>query len=156
MENPIFRSRPGSRSVADVMTCVMALVPTLFAPVTALANGNEYLATQKGPNGGMLRMAEKYYFELGINRGKARIFVTDHRGKPQSTEGASGTLRLLSKGGAFTLALRPAGNNTLNGNDPRIAALPDLRGILSVTMKNENNLQARYVLVGKDAHSRTH
>jgi hypothetical protein len=156
MENPICRSRSCSRRAADVMAGVMALVPTLFAPVAALAHSNEYLATLKGPNGGMLRMAEMYHFELGINRGEARIFVTDHRGEPQSTEGASGTLRLLSKGGAFTLALRPAGDNALVGKDPRIAALPDLRGILTVTMKNEKPLQARYVLDGKHAHARNH
>lgn len=141
METTTCRQRPGSRRVADVMAGVMAVVPTLFAPVAAMAHSNECLATLKGPHGGMLRMAEMYHFELDIDRGEARVYVTDHRGEPRSTQGASGTLRLLSKGGAFTLAMRPAGSHELVGVDPRISALPDLRGILTVTMKNEKPLQ---------------
>lgn len=146
MENPTYRPRSSPRHIAGMM----ALALTLFAPMAVLAHSNEYLATIKGAHGGMLRMVEeKYQFELVINRGEAHVWVTDHGDAPKSTKGASGTLRLLSKGGAFSLALQPEGNNELVAKDPRIAPLPGLRGILSVTMKDEKPLQARYVVDAK-------
>ena len=126
------------------------LLAALLAPCAAVAHSNEYLATIKGAHGGMLRMAEMYHFELVLSRGGAHIWVTDHGDVPQATQGAGGSLRLLSNGGAFNVVLVPAGHNELVGKDARIQLLPGLRGILTVTMKNEMPLQTRFVVESQD------
>src|SRR3569832_2285932 len=91
------------------------LLSALGLPTAALAHSNEYLATIKGDHGGLLRMAELYHFELVVKDGEAQVWVTDHGDTPQSTQGASASLRFIAGTQAMTVKLNPFGAFVLAG-----------------------------------------
>ena len=122
------------------------LMASLSVPLLAWAHSNEHLATMKGAHGGMLRMAEMYHFELAVNNGEARVWVTDHGDAPQSTKGAVGTLRVIGGNAAFTVYMAPSGGNELVIKDPRITASKGTRLVLTVSMRGEAPLQTRFSL----------
>lgn len=143
-----------SYKVTHVFTCFMrrigplSMLLILGLPVIALAHSNEYLATVKGGHGGMLRMAEKYHFELLVKAGEARVWVTDHGDTAQSTLGATGNLRLIASNGVIALKMIPAGGNELVAKDARIKPIAGTKIMLNVSMKGESPLQVRYALGG--------
>lgn len=124
----------------------LSLLSVLGLPVAALAHSNEYLATLKGGHGGMLRMAEMYHFELVVKEGEARVWVTDHSDVAQSTLGANGNLRFIAGNGTVAVKLTPAGGNELVAKDARIRPVAGTRTILTVSMKGQPLVQARYAL----------
>ena len=124
----------------------LSLLSGLGLPLVAWAHSNEYLATVKGSHGGMLRMAEMYHFELVVKAGEARVWVTDHSDVAQSTLGANGNLRIIAANGAFAVKLTPAGGNELVAKDARIKPVVGTRIILSISMKGQQPVQARYAL----------
>jgi len=122
----------------------LCMLVILSLPLLAIAHTNEYLSTIKGAHGGMLRMSEMYHFELAIKDGEARVWVTDHGDKPQSTKEAVGTLRVISGNDAFLVRLAPTGRNELLIKDARITARKETRLLLSVRMKGEQFLSTRF------------
>ncbi len=124
----------------------LGLLSALALPGAALAHSNEYLATIKGDHGGMLRMADMYHFELMVKDGEARVWVTDHGDTAQSTREAEGSLRFVSGTRSMTVKLKPDGANELVGKDARIRAMDGSKVILTVTMKGQQPVQARYAL----------
>src|SRR3569832_1079881 len=117
------------------------LLSALGLPTAALAHSNEYLATIKGDHGGLLRMAEMYHFELVVKDGEAQVWVTDHGDTPQSTQGASASLRFIAGTQAMTVKLNPSGANELAGKDSRIRLAAGTRILLTVTMKGQKPKQ---------------
>lgn len=122
------------------------LMASLSASGLTWAHSNEHLATMKGAHGGMLRMAGMYHFELVLNNGDARVWVTDHGDEPQSTRGAVGTLRIIDGNDAFTVYMAPTGSNELAVKDPRIKTGKGARLVLTVSMRGEAPLQTRFSL----------
>ena len=129
-----------------------AAAASLFALSTgaALAHSDEYLDTQAAPNGGQLRMAGIYHFELVVAKdGKEAkdnpvvVYVTDHAGTKVPTAGAKGTVTILSGKAKATVNLAPDGDNRLKGTGT-YASTSDMKAVVSVTLAGKSAEQARF------------
>ncbi|HJW57138.1 MAG TPA: hypothetical protein VJ577_17890 [Burkholderiaceae bacterium] len=125
---------------------VMAL--SIGAAGVAAAHSNDYLDTVQAPNGGQLRMAGGYHYELVIkpagkdNANEVLVYVTDHGGKEVSVAGASGTATILSNAKA-TVQLKPEGKNLMKGAG-NFAASPNLKAVVSIGLAGQQPEQARF------------
>jgi hypothetical protein len=126
------------------------LIALLLGAAGASAHDNAYLDTVTTPNGGQLRMAGPYHFELVLAKdgGEAKerpilVYVTDHAGQAVSTAGASGTATLLSSQGKVTASLAPDGDNCMKGAAP-YAATPGMKAVVSITPAGQGPEQARF------------
>jgi len=115
-----------------------------------LAHSDEYLDTQKAPNGGQQRMAGLYHFELVVAKdrkeakdGPVVVHVTDHAGTKISTAGASGSATILSGKNKVTATLVPEGENRLKGT-AKYASTPDMKVVVSITFPGKPAEQARF------------
>ncbi|MDP2751944.1 MAG: hypothetical protein Q8O31_04975 [Rhodocyclaceae bacterium] len=127
-----------------LLLITLALLANTVANTAALAHTDEYLDTQKTPNGGQMRMAGLYHFELLAKNGQdVVVFVTDHAGTKISTTGASGTATILSGKSKTTLTLTPDGDNRLKGIG-KYAATPDMKVVTSLVIAGKPAEQARF------------
>jgi hypothetical protein len=142
------------------MKAIHALIAALMlsAGGTALAHDDATLDKVKAPHGGQLRAAGINHYELVVAQPGTQgdslpvvVYVTDHAGTKVPTQGASGTVTVLSGGRKATIALQPAGENELKGSG---AYLPqhDLKAIVSVTLGGQPAAQARFEPFGGHAH----
>jgi len=147
-------------TLKSLILAVAALTAAMAAPV-ALAHSDEVLDTQKAPNGGQLRMAGIYHFELVVVRDskEARdnpvvVFVTDHAGAKVPTVGAGGTVTILAGKQKTSVKLVPDGDNRLKGVG-KYASTPDMKAVVSVTVAGKPAEQARFTPLApvKDAHA---
>lgn len=122
---------------------------------TVLAHTDEYLDTQQAPNGGQLRMAGVYHFELVVAKDSKEakdnpvvVYVTDHAGTKVPTAGAKGTVTILSGKAKATVNLAPDGDNRLKGSGT-YASTPDMRAVVSVTLAGKAAEQARFTPLAK-------
>jgi len=138
----LVRSRVALRIAAAGVLLALAFVSQL-----ATAHSNEYLEKIKGPNGGQVRMAEMFHFEVVVNDGKFRVWVTDHADNAIPTAGASGSAVLLYGTERVSVNLVPDGANRLLALDKRIRKAADARITLTVAMKGQKALHARYAPV---------
>jgi hypothetical protein len=129
--------------------CICSGEPTL------LAHTDEALDTQKAPNGGQLRMAGAYHYELVVAKDSKEakdnpvvVYVTDHAGTKVPTAGAKGTVTILSGKAKVTVSLIPDGDNRLKGSGA-YASAPDMKAIVSVTLPNKSPEQARFTPLDK-------
>ncbi|MCM2287430.1 MAG: hypothetical protein NDI67_00275 [Sulfuritalea sp.] len=134
----------------NVLIFTAAMLTGAFATPTALAHSDDVLDTQKAPNGGQLRMAGVYHFELVVARDskEARdnpvlVFVTDHAGAKIPTVGAGGTATILAGKQKASVKLVPDGDNRLKGVG-KYASTPDMKAVVSVTMAGKPAEQARF------------
>ena len=118
----------------------IALLCVLFASSASMAHSDEYLDAQKAPNGGQLRMAGVYHFELVVaNVSKVSksnpvlVYVTDHAGKKVSSANASGAVTILSGKTKTVIKLNPAGDNRLKGVG-NYASSPTMKVVASITL----------------------
>ncbi len=145
---------------------VLIFSAAMLTGATALAHSDDVLDTQKAPNGGQLRMAGIYHFELVVARDskEARdnpvlVFVTDHAGAKIPTVGAGGTATILAGKQKASVKLVPDGDNRLKGIG-QYASAPDMKIVVSVTMAGKPAEQARFTplapmapkAAAKDAH----
>ncbi|MDK9703023.1 MAG: hypothetical protein OEL20_07760 [Sulfuritalea sp.] len=136
----------------------------LFSGSSAFAHSDEYLDTQKTPNGGQQRMAGNYHFELVVAKDskEARdnpviVYVTDHANAKIPTVGAGGTATILAGKQKASVKLVPDGDNRLKGIG-KYASTPDMKVVVSITLPGKPAEQARFtplapVAVAKDAHT---
>ena len=129
---------------------VVALIASLFVATAALAHSDEYLDTQKSPNGGQMRMAGMYHFELVVAKDSKEakdnpvvVHVTDHAGARIPTAGASGTATILAGKTKASVKLVPAGENLMKGVG-KYASTPDLKAVVSITLAGKAAEQARF------------
>ena len=117
------------------LLAAVAAASTLFlASSPALAHTDEVLDQQKTPNGGQLRMAGIYHYELVVAKDNTvRVYVTDHDGKKIATNAANGTATILTGKTKVTAALTPDGDNRLKGT-AKYASVPDMKVIVSITL----------------------
>lgn len=124
---------------------------------TAMAHSDEYLDTQQAPNGGQLRMAGMYHFELVVAKDSKDakdnpvvVYVTDHAGARVPTAGAKGSVTVLSGKAKAAIDLAPDGDNRLRGTG-KYASLSDMKAIVSVTLPGKSPEQARFTPLAKPA-----
>lgn len=129
----------------------------LLSTTAALAHTDEYLDTQAAPNGGQLRMAGAYHYELVVAKngtdGKespVTVYVTDHAGAKVATVGGGGTTTLLAGKTKTTVTLTPDGDNRLKGVGKYVSS-PDLKAIVSITLPGKTTEQARFTPLAKAA-----
>jgi hypothetical protein len=129
---------------------VAALLTTLLSGGAAFAHTDEYLDTQKAPNGGQLRMAGVYHFELLVAKDSKNVkdnpvivYVTDHAGAKMPTTGARGTVTILAGKAKTTVALAPDGDNRLKGVG-KYASSPDMKAVVAITLAGKPAEQARF------------
>ena len=132
-----------------------------FAAGAALAHDDAYLDTQKAPNGGQLRMAGPYHYELVLVKDAKEaqenpvvVYVSDHAGQKIPTAGASGTATILAGKLKAAATLKPDGDNRMKGV-AKYASTPDTKVVVSITLAGKPPEQARFtpLVVAKDTHT---
>lgn len=122
-----------------------------FLATTAVqAHTDEYLDTVVGPNGGQLRMAGAYHFELLVVKNSKdaknnaiKVFVMDHANTPVATTGATATLVLVAGKQKAKVALKPEGNNALVG-EAMYASVADMKVVANITMPGQSAQTAKF------------
>lgn len=136
------------------------LVGLVIAAGAAYAHDDAYLDTQKAPNGGQLRMAGPYHYELVLAKGGTEatenpvvVYVTDHAGQKVATGGAAGTATILAGKLKAAATLKPDGDNRLKGV-AKYAATPDTKVVVSITLPGKQPEQARFTPLAavRDGH----
>mgnify|MGYP000922476838 CR=1 FL=1 len=114
------------------------------------AHDDAALDKVKGDNGGQLRMAGSYHFELVVARdgveGKDKrvtVYLTDHGNQKVSAAGATGMATILTGKSKTAVALAPAGDNKLMGVG-NYAVDPQMKVVVSVSFPNGKTEQARF------------
>ncbi|MEN9395580.1 MAG: hypothetical protein RLZ81_110 [Pseudomonadota bacterium] len=148
------------KSIPKLAAMLLAAL-TLAVPLTpVLAHDDVTLDAMKAPNGGQLRMAGIYHFELVLvkNSKEAKensvlVFVTDHAGTKIATAGASGTVTLLAGKLKASVTLVPDGDNRLKGV-AKYASSADMKAVVAITMAGKQAEQARFtpMAAGTDEH----
>ena len=132
-----------------------------FAAGAALAHDDAYLDTQKAPNGGQLRQAGPYHYELVLAKDSKEakenpivVYVTDHAGQKIPTAGAAGTAPILAGKLKAAATLKPDGDNRMKGV-AKYASTPDMKAVVSITLAGKQPEQARFtpLAVAKDTHT---
>ena len=130
-----------------------------LASSSPLAHSDEVLDTQKAPNGGQLRMAGVYHFELVVAKdsketkeGPVVVYVTDHAGAKIPTVGAGGTATILAGKQKASVKLVPDGDNRLKGM-ATYSSTPDMKVVVSITLPGKSAEQARFTPLATGAAS---
>ena len=129
----------------------LALLAAAAVSTGALAHDDKSLDAMKAPSGGQLRMAGDYHFELVLARDSKEpkdnpvlVYVTDHADKKIPTQGATGKVTLVGKGGfKAEVTLAPDGDNRLKGT-ALYASDPSLVAVVQVTIAGKKAEQARF------------
>jgi len=110
----------------------------------AFAHSDEYLDTVVGPNGGQLRMAGAYHFELVLvkdaNAGTpsaVKLYLLDHANNPQPAKEAKATVLIVSGKQKAKADLTLAQANLLSGSADYTAA-EDLKAVVNISIKTEH------------------
>lgn len=110
----------------------------------AFAHTDEYLDTVVGPNGGQLRMAGAYHFELLLVKdakagaaSAVKLYLLDHANNPQPAKEAKATVLIVSGKQKAKADLTLAQANLLSGSADYTAA-EDLKAVVNVTIKTEH------------------
>ena len=110
----------------------------------AFAHTDEYLDTVVGPNGGQLRMAGAYHFELVLAKdakagapSAVKLYLLDHGNNPQPAKDAKATVLIVSGKTKAKTELTPQGDNLLAGSAAYTAA-EDLKAVVNISIKTEH------------------
>lgn len=110
----------------------------------AFAHTDEYLDTVVGPNGGQLRMAGAYHFELVLAKdakagapSPVKLYLLDHGNNPQPAKDAKATVLIVSGKAKAKTELTPQGENLLAGSAAYTAA-EDLKAVVNISIKTEH------------------
>ena len=146
------------KSTIRITSILFTALALASAATTALAHDDATMDTMKSANGGQLRMAGIYHFELvmakDVKVNPLKVFVTDHAGQKVSTAGATGTATILAGKQKSTVTLQPDGDNRLKGMAP-VAATPDMKVVVAITLAGKQPEQTRFtpMAAAKDGHS---
>jgi len=117
----------------------------------AFAHTDEYLDTVQAPNGGQLRMAGPYHYELVVRADGAEgidhsllVYVTDHGGGKVATAGATGSVVILSRDKKTKAVLQPDGENRLR-SVVHFAPAPDMTVVVAIRLAGRTPEQARFM-----------
>ncbi|TRZ56154.1 MAG: hypothetical protein D4S02_16270 [Rhodocyclaceae bacterium] len=130
---------------------VLILAAGVFAGSTLWAHDHG----QPAPNGGQLRQAGPYDFELVVDRvGQDEkekpviVYLTVHDGAKVPTAGASGSATILVGKLKTTTVLKPDGDNRMKGV-AKYSAAADMKVIVSITLDGKSAEQARFTPMAK-------
>jgi len=122
----------------------------LFAGHAAFAHDDATLDKMKAPNGGQLRMAGPYHFELLVDKNNKEakdspvtVYLTDHGAQKIPAAGASGTATILAGKSKVTVPLAPAGDNKLTGVG-KYASDGHMKVVVAVVFPDKKSEQARF------------
>lgn len=134
----------------------------LSASHGAWAHDDATLDKLAAPNGGQLRMAGPYHFELVVAKNNkvatdspVTVYLTDHAGNKIATAGASGTATLLAGKSKVTAALTAAGDNKFTGM-AKYASDPKIKAIVAITFADKKSEQARFTPLAQAAAAVEH
>jgi hypothetical protein len=129
-----------------------SLIVAALGLTTAFAHAHDdaTLDKIKTPNGGQLRMAGSYHFELVLDKTSKEakdnpvlLYLTDHADNKLPSAGIKVIVILLGSGQKATAELKPDGDNRLKGS-ARYAATPDLKAVVTLTTADGKTEQARF------------
>lgn len=137
------------------IAATLALAISLALGTTAaLAHDDAQHATAQAPNGGQLRAAGNYQFELVLQKDAQEakespvlVYLSDHDGKKIASAGASGTVTILAGKLKANAVLQPDGDNRLKGL-AKYASTPDWKAVVSITLPGKPPEQARFMATG--------
>lgn len=122
----------------------------LFAGNAAVAHDDGALDKMKAPNGGQLRMAGPYHFELLVDKNNKEakdspvtVYLTDHAAQKIPAAGASGTATILAGKSKVTVPLTPAGDNKLSGVGKYVSDA-QMKVVVAVVFPDKKTEQARF------------
>lgn len=122
----------------------------IFAGNAAFAHDDATLDKMKSPNGGQLRMAGPYHFELLVDKNNKEakespvtVYLTDHGEKKIPAAGASGTATILAGKSKVTVPLAPAGDNKLTGVGKYVSDA-HMKVVVAVVFPDKKSEQARF------------
>lgn len=122
----------------------------IFAGTAAYAHDDATLDQMKAPNGGQLRMAGPYHFELLVDKNNkaakdspVTVYLTDHGAQKIAAAGASGTATILAGKAKVTVPLAPAGDNKLSGLGKYVSD-PTMKVVVSIVFPDKKTEQARF------------
>lgn len=142
------------------MKAFPALIAALAMAVATVAVAHDHAAPAgtKALHGGQLRAAGANYYELVVAAPgtsapslPVTIYVTDHAGAKVPSQGATGTVTLLSGGQKSTIALQSAGDNVLKGSGDYVPQ-HGLKAVVSVTLRGQDAAQARFEPFAAHSH----
>ncbi len=130
---------------------VLAFITSIIINVgTASAHDAAYFDSIKTPNGGQIRMAGPYHFELVLAKDSKTakenaigVHVTDHAGKALSTIGATAVLTIVQGKNKTSVTLTPDGENHFSGK-ALYASSKNFVGALTVMLAGKPAEQARF------------
>lgn len=141
------------------LAAILAGIAISAAP--AFGHDDAQLDKAKTPNGGQLRQAGPYHYELvtakdgtDAKESPVVVYVTDDSGKKVATAGASGTATILSGKAKATATLAPDGDNRMKGA-AKYTPVPGMKVVVSIALPGKQLEQARFtpLAVAKDAHT---
>lgn len=148
------------KSIRSIFVFAVASMLFVAGPVS-FAHDTEKHSEQKGPNGGQIRIAGNYHFELVMaadskvpKDNPLTVYVTDVAGKKVLSAGASGSATILAGKTKVTAPLLPDGDNRFKGT-ANYASLADVKVVVSITLSGKPAENARFIpfAVAKDAHA---
>lgn len=129
----------------------LILAAGVFASTPLLAHDHG----QQAPNGGQLRQAGPYDYELVVEKvGQdlkeypVIVYLTIHDGGKVPTAGATGSATILAGKLKTTSVLKPDGDNRMKGLATYSAA-PGMKVIVSITLNGKAAEQARFTPLAK-------
>jgi hypothetical protein len=106
--------------------------------------GNVAAQEKKGPNGGMVVIADDHPIEF-VHRGlEIMFYLNDHDGKPMSSKGLNARATVQDAGKTAVINLSPAEPNLLVGK--LAAALSSNARVVFSSRFEGHSLQARFVI----------
>ena len=108
------------------------------------------LDKSSAPNGGQLRMAGMYHYELVVAPVSAEsrlapvtVYLTDHAGARIPSAGATGSVIVLSGTQKASVVLQPDGDNRMKGEGTYRSTI-DMKAIVSIPVAGKPAEQARF------------
>ncbi|WP_348945517.1 hypothetical protein ABHF33_02695 [Chitinibacter sp. FCG-7] len=116
---------------------------TFLLSGAAFAHDDATMAAMKAPNGGQLKMAGWYHFELVSKGSDVIIYITDHANVAKPSKDVKGKLTILDGGKKQDITLTPAAPNLLKGKlNGKLGQKAKV--LASITFADGRTEQARY------------
>jgi hypothetical protein len=137
--SPLAPPAPSKREAC--MFRILTIVAALMFAVAASAHEG------KGPHGGPVADAGKFYVELVTNADTLQVFVfEDASGNPVSVKGAKGTAILLVGDQKETVTLAPAGGDNELSGKTSVPAAAGARVVVMIQLADQPSIVGRLAL----------
>ena len=131
----------------------LILATSVFTSAAVFAHGDNPIAP--GPNGGQVRQAGAYDFELVMVKDSPEekenpviVYVSVHDKDKASTTGATGTATILAGKTKAMSTLKPDGDNRMKGF-AKYSSAADMKVVVSISLNGKSAEQARFAPLTK-------